>query len=211
MLRQLNHPHILRLPALLPLPCCCLLPFSLVNHSHACPVLAATGTVNVKCDKGSGWPTGVWDLRVQAAVEDGPCTDDGEITTKVKVNSKPTVTITGETSRTACAQGPVVLEFAVSVSGGDLVDGPYSATNIQAAVTGDTASGVTCGNPTLKTGERGINALTQQHNCCFKLPGSPWALLGCGLPLAHSKTGGLLSVLLAFLNAFSCRRLCLCW
>lgn len=122
----------------------------------------ADGSVSITCSKGNGWTTGVWDLKVKATVKDGPCNDDDEKITTVTVNSKPTVTVTGEATKPGCSQGPVVLEYTVTVSGGNNGStGAFSApSNVQAAVTGDTATGVSCGNPVLKPGEKGPQGQT---------------------------------------------------
>lgn len=77
-------------------------------HVHCCLVPTATGSVTLTCLKKDGWPTGPsssFDINVAAQVVDGPCSDDGDFTTTVTLNSKPTVGVDDDGAGAVCATG----------------------------------------------------------------------------------------------------------
>jgi hypothetical protein len=85
-------------------------------HVHCCLVPTATGSVTLTCLKNDGWPTGPsFDIKVAAQVVDGPCTDDGDFTSTVTLNSKPTVEVTGGDNQNICSATSVTINYGATV------------------------------------------------------------------------------------------------
>jgi hypothetical protein len=107
----------------------------------------ADRTVTCSVADSSGWPSGnSFTIKVAATGEDGPCTDDGDLTTTVTLNRQPTVTVTGGDDQTVCSSSgsSVTINYGVTVTSASGDSATYTATWLDPVIEGDQASNVAC-------------------------------------------------------------------